>query len=244
MRTYDVLFWIKSARFSQAEGLVVLLSDLIKGLNSLNVRVRIFASARHQPSLRFCFDQNNVPQGAYEICAFCVSPAVLTVLDGPQKPKKRRARKRRRYGTSPRRAIARWLSRLGKWEVGFLMLVLSPLFLLAAVIGLVAALLGPALRVAVRRDRKPRLKFRKSIRGAVRRELLDHALEAEAAKLIESVNEQADVRAVLVPNLFVGRPLAALRPPALVVFPDAVPMVFPSPIRRGVQQDGLHQARR
>lgn len=242
---FDVLFWIEPSDFGASEGLVVLLSDLIKGLSNISVKTRLHVSERHRYALSEGLRKNDVPFEHYEICVYRVVPALLN-NGAKSKPKSYRS-----YWPSSWLWIRRLeallvysVSRAGKWtlRVMLLALIVASTPLLPVILVVLAAVgirqilrwIGGGLRgraqAVVRQSsllRSLSTRFQGWRHKFVRRSY-KAALVVERARLARAVNGSADVRRVFVPFCFCGAALAEIDKPKIVVFPDVTPAIFPT----------------
>lgn len=239
MRRFDALFFVKATKIQASEGLVVLLADLIKGLQENEIRTRIFISKRHKAELTAALRDNSVPEDNYDLLAYRVTPLVVsTYFD--RKTKRFSFGKLRRLlllvFSKSAEVLATVIARLSLATAVLLFITLSPLFVVGTLFGIFAValrLLARSLESAIRFGRRQlsgiaMLRWmRGKMRGFLGR-ILDMAVDVEARRLARAVNRRSDVEAVFIPFAFIGELARALRHPKVLVFPDMVARKYPT----------------
>ncbi len=234
MKVFNIAFFMKAYGFGNSEGLVVLLADLIKGMHSLGVPVRIYTSQRlHQP-LAKALTANDAPETAYDIVSFRVAPFLVE-----WGARRHRVRPMRQPWWS--RVLERLLSsslyvlpRLG--PVTFFIVAFAAVALaVAGLPALIAVVLLPGL--AARGRPKLRAWARRSL-GAIatrfqlspldyRRRLTEAAFDVEGSRLARRIN-LANPQSIYLPFAFAAALAEGLACQKIIVFPDAVVLTFPT----------------
>ena len=272
MNRFDLVFGGRASSYVPNEGLIVLLCDLMRNLAVLDTKVVVHTTDRHEPFLRKALAMNGIEPSAVELRAYAVGSAGLNRSAGPQR-KRERGRgplvaflgRGARAVASAARTLLLWNQDIGLGNV-FQRALVVPLTALALVLlvipALAAAVIGFLLvaGLAVAR-RLPRVGRRvvpahrypaelrllttrlKAFASGIRRDVDDELYRREQIRLARALNRARGVDVFFLFSAFEGGLVRALKRPSVIVFPDAVPMHFPTRFSDAVSTETLRQMR-
>ena len=244
---FDVMFWLPPTNFGAAEGLVVLLADLVIGLSRVGVKTHLHVSERHKPSLLDGLLKNGVHANLYQIVEYSVAPLILRAQNSSSRNRTQTLISRLHLVREQiEKLLVHVASRANIWHVAVLLIVslpLVPLVLIASILlSMAKRLWGMGGRVV-----RPTGQFKTVLRRVRTIELIRDSYVAarnvESSRLARAINRLDEVSAVFVPFCFCGEALSEISKPKIVVFPDATPMRFPTRFIDGFRMSDVQSMR-
>jgi glycosyltransferase involved in cell wall biosynthesis len=248
MSFFDVVFWYRAKGVLPNDGLIVLLSDLVRHSSPNGVKTRILVSSRHRDGLLRALKVNGVDLDSIHVRSFDVAPAFLQLASIMYE---RRSRVGSSSILSKLKRRTKW--RLARWGRGLSSVVASvtlptaivasilllPIAAAFVVLGVLCCLVAApflitGMIVAKLRHKTEIIKRLPGARRAKRyvegfsRHTADLSFSTEARRLGKAISSLKDVQAVYAPFAFCGEVLQNVKQPKLVVFPDLVPWEYPT----------------
>jgi hypothetical protein len=237
---FTIVYVWRQTRLGASEGLNVLLTDLIRGLAECQVPVRLLTTGRHLTGLRDMLEMNHISADSVEIAEMTGGSLFLAFKD--RWLEKRLRERGARLGVLARlkRSVRQGIERFIGWFLDltlanalFKLLAGLAVFLLSGVVFPLLLLLLVVRKIArylfrpVLRRIKPWLATVKGIILSV--SLSERLYRIESQRFGQAVDRASFISSVFIPTAFEGSICSAItRKKKLIVFPDAVSLLYPT----------------
>jgi len=249
--SFTIVYVWRPSRLGVSEGLNVLLTDLIRGLSENQIPVRLLTTGRHIDGLREVLVKNHIPADRVEVVQLIRGSFFLALKD--RWLERRNAARERGPSLLARlrESMRTHAERFFGWFLDINLLNALPRVIAVVLLGLAAALLFPVLlmllilRQLSRRLLRPlvvRLKQRliALARLTLSVSVSEKLYERESMRVGAAIDRHSDISAIFLPTAFEGYLCAHLRRTRkVVVFPDAVSLLFPTRFPGGEFSDLL-----